>query len=43
MPKIKRQLATFLLSFAVTIFTKLPITNFTSRLIDRLIVASEAK
>jgi len=40
MQKIKQQAAKILLFFLVPIFTAFPITNFTSRLIDKLIVMS---
>ena len=39
--EIKRKIAKFLLVIVGDIVTKMPITNFTSRLIDKLIVASE--
>ena len=38
MPKIKKAIAEILLNITVNIVTRLPITNFTSRLVDKLIV-----
>jgi len=38
--KLKSKIAKILLKITVNIVTRLPITNFTSRLVDKLIVAS---
>lgn len=40
MKQVKEQIAKILLLFLVPILTSFPITNFTNRLIDKLIVMS---